>query len=398
MRAVCALLFAADAAAFQLHASSPTIRIHSATHAADLAHVLPTPVMAATVGMGSDVTRQTAPPSFNNTWYALAYSEQVGTDLPFGTRLFGEPLVLYRDAQRQPVCVTDVCPHRSAPLSMGEMENGMLRCFYHGWGFGSGGKCVDIPTASGSTGMSSAGAFTCTTYAVAEHEGMLWVWRGNPLAADVRKLPRHPAHETTFTVDTTLDYGVDWSAVVEDNLQTSRHSWMSDGSKPLPSSHDAPNIVRHGGASGISQELHVLPIAPDRTRVLLRHRFPKGPIISTLLAIPGALELLSLFIRNRNYEISREGYPAVQAQARGSGGAGANDLVSMFRQWKQSAEEAEGAPDFERWDGVQGFTWPGGIQIDDDAVEGTYGLKKSYVQTTPPAEYAPIGPLTAPAR
>ena len=36
----------------------------------------------------------------------------------------------------QAVCVRDSCPHRSAPLSMGDMKDGTLRCFYHGWGFG----------------------------------------------------------------------------------------------------------------------------------------------------------------------------------------------------------------------------------------------------------------------
>ena len=42
---------------------------------------------------------------------------------------------------------------------------------------------------------------------------------------------------------------------------------------------DAPNIVRHCGVSGFSEEFHIVPIAPHRTRVLLRQHFPKGPIL-----------------------------------------------------------------------------------------------------------------------
>merc|ERR1712032_1648910 len=83
---------------------------------------------------------------FNNTWYAIAYSEQLGVDEVFSTRLWGEPLVLYRDSANEVVRVRDSCPHRSAPLSMGEVQDGVLRCFYHGWGFGSEGKCVSVPT------------------------------------------------------------------------------------------------------------------------------------------------------------------------------------------------------------------------------------------------------------
>ena len=29
---------------------------------------------------------------------------------------------------------------------MGDMKDGTLRCFYHGWGFGTDGKCVSVPT------------------------------------------------------------------------------------------------------------------------------------------------------------------------------------------------------------------------------------------------------------
>ena len=54
--------------------------------------------------------------------YAAAFSEQLGTDEVFSTRLWGEPLVIYRASGNEVVCVRDACPHRSAPLSMGEVQ------------------------------------------------------------------------------------------------------------------------------------------------------------------------------------------------------------------------------------------------------------------------------------
>ena len=97
-------------------------------------------------------------PSFENTWYAVAFPWQVDgfkspTDAvanrkdkkdmkPFATRLWGEPLVIYRDSNRELVAMTDVCPHRSAPLSMGRVEDDELVCMYHGWRFGEKGDCV----------------------------------------------------------------------------------------------------------------------------------------------------------------------------------------------------------------------------------------------------------------
>ena len=62
--------------------------------------------------------------TFNNTWYAVGLSEQIAGDRLLGTRLWGEPMVVYRDAAGEATCVRDLCPHRSAPLSMGELEDG----------------------------------------------------------------------------------------------------------------------------------------------------------------------------------------------------------------------------------------------------------------------------------
>lgn len=61
--------------------------------------------------------------SFNNHWYAIAYPRQVSTEDVYATRLWGEPLVVYRDADSNLVCAKDSCPHRSSPMSMGKMNN-----------------------------------------------------------------------------------------------------------------------------------------------------------------------------------------------------------------------------------------------------------------------------------
>jgi phenylpropionate dioxygenase-like ring-hydroxylating dioxygenase large terminal subunit len=69
-------------------------------------------------------------------WLPAALSEE----LPPGgatvrVRLLGENLVLYRDDQGQPGLLGLHCPHRGADLAMGRIENGGLRCLYHGWLF-----------------------------------------------------------------------------------------------------------------------------------------------------------------------------------------------------------------------------------------------------------------------
>jgi len=320
--------------------------------------------------------------SFNNTWYAAAYSEQLGADEVFSTRLWGEPLVMYRDSGNEVVCVRDSCPHRSAPLSMGEVQDGVLRCFYHGWGFGSEGKCVSVPTMG--TGKSSACA---TNFAVAERDGILWIWRGHLLTADASKLPReYPTPSQSLTVDTTLDYDCEWTHVMESNL-ASPH--LTLGETAPASEFNAPNVVTHQSSEGallaFDEEMHVVPIAPQRTRVMLRQQFQTDGALSVALQLPGSLPLFTWLVRNWNYRVAEEKYESL-VQGQGAQREG-DDPVARFRSWHEDALANAGQPYFIRWDNREVSRY--GPQI-DDADTGTYGLKKVYVQNSPKVVFAPM--------
>jgi len=330
--------------------------------------------------------------SFNNTWYAVAFSEQLGSTKPLGTRLWGEPIVLYRDAEGEVVAAKDVCPHRSAPLSMGDVEDGVLRCFYHGWGFGAKGQCVDVPTmtSSGEKKALASATFCATNFAVVEQDGMVFVWRGNPLTADARKLPKSSiGADDIFVCDTILDYGVGWPEVVQDKLMMSHLSRLREGLMPQLEQvgEGASNVVRYADAQGFGEELHVMPVAQQRTRVMLRQRFPKGPIQSSLLQLPGAGSLLTFIVRNRNYQLAVEDFKA-EGQPRTAAGA---EKASRFCEWVREAHEAEAQPFFTRWDGVSSDPRVGQQTDDSSAANtGTYGLKRSYVQDLPAPDYAPM--------
>ena len=64
---------------------------------------------------------------------------------PLPVRLLGEDLVLFRDEQGQPGLLGLHCPHRGADLSYGRLEDGGLRCLYHGWLFDCAGRCLEQP-------------------------------------------------------------------------------------------------------------------------------------------------------------------------------------------------------------------------------------------------------------
>jgi len=336
--------------------------------------------------------------SFNNSWYAVGFAHELSSEEPFATRLWGEPVVLYRDADGEPVCVRDVCPHRSAPLSMGEMQDGVLRCFYHGWGFGAKGACVNVPTGSATAGVCATG------YAVAEHDGLLWVWRGHVLSADARRLPAAAATaDASFVVETVLDYGCEWSALVARSLAAphlcslaSPHLAPAGRGQSDSAARDpmSPVVVRHAGVSGgalgsVEEVAHVVPIAPQRARVLLRQRFTAPPLVAFLLRVPGAAALLTFLVRNWNYQLALEDAQQQQGSSTSTavldGAAAAR--VASFRDWNDATVERDGSPYFARWARTNGAQF--GQQQVDEAF-GTYGLKKNYVLDTPLARYAPL--------
>ena len=82
-------------------------------------------------------------PALRRCWHPVARPAEV-TEQPRRVLLLGEPWVLYR-AGRAVLAWPDRCPHRFAPLSLGTVEDGRLRCAYHGWRFGRDGCGEEIP-------------------------------------------------------------------------------------------------------------------------------------------------------------------------------------------------------------------------------------------------------------
>jgi phenylpropionate dioxygenase-like ring-hydroxylating dioxygenase large terminal subunit len=119
-----------------------------------------------------------------NHWYVAASASEVG-DKPLGRRLLGEPVVLFRQADRSVAALIDRCPHRLVPLSMGVCVEGRIRCGYHGLEFDGNGQCVHIPAQS----IIPRSAHT-RSFPVIERYGMVWIWMGDPALADPAQLPK----------------------------------------------------------------------------------------------------------------------------------------------------------------------------------------------------------------
>ena len=83
---------------------------------------------------------------FINNWYAACVADELG-DEPLRVRILAHDLVLFRNDEGIH-CLSDLCCHRGASLSVGTCRDGQLECPQHGWLFNGAGKCTFIPAGT----------------------------------------------------------------------------------------------------------------------------------------------------------------------------------------------------------------------------------------------------------
>lgn len=123
-------------------------------------------------------------PFLHSTWYAAALPEEISRT-PLRRVFLDEPVVLYRRQTGEPVALSDICPHRFAPLSKGKLIGDGIKCPYHGLEFDSGGRCLHNPNGNGVVPPGAA----LRAYALAEKYGMVWIWMGKASEADPDRIP-----------------------------------------------------------------------------------------------------------------------------------------------------------------------------------------------------------------
>lgn len=83
-------------------------------------------------------------------WQPVALVEELPKDgAPLKVRILGEDLVLFRDDQGRAGLIGLHCSHRGTDLSYGRVEDGGLRCLYHGWLYDICGRVIEQPGEPG---------------------------------------------------------------------------------------------------------------------------------------------------------------------------------------------------------------------------------------------------------
>jgi vanillate O-demethylase monooxygenase subunit len=111
-------------------------------------------------------------------WYVAAFAAEVGRK-PMRRTLLDQSLVLFRTEAGEPVALSDVCPHRRAPLHLGQLHHDTIACPYHGLRFDVTGRCVHNPNFN-----NPPPAVRAKRFAAVERDAMVWIWMGHEENAD----------------------------------------------------------------------------------------------------------------------------------------------------------------------------------------------------------------------
>jgi phthalate 4,5-dioxygenase oxygenase subunit len=110
-------------------------------------------------------------------WQPVALAEELPAGGPPRTvRIMGEELVLFRDDQGRPGLLGLHCSHRGTDLSYGRIEDGGLRCLYHGWLYDISGCVLEQPGEPG--GGAHRGEIRHRAHPCRESGGIIFTYMG----------------------------------------------------------------------------------------------------------------------------------------------------------------------------------------------------------------------------
>ena len=163
--------------------------------------------------------------SWQNSWYPVTFVRDLFEDKPYSFSLYDEALIIFRDLAGNLVCLKNLCPHRAAKLSDGQIIDGKVECLYHGWQFGTDGECLHIPQLEQSAKIPQQACVK--SFPVKEFQGIIWVWLGDKEIADENLIPQIAEVDTgLFVVDTVTDLPYAQDFLVENFLDPS-HVFIS---------------------------------------------------------------------------------------------------------------------------------------------------------------------------
>ena len=151
---------------------------------------------------------------FRRYWLVVGTTAELH-DIPQPVTVLGEELVLFRDQAGELGLIGKHCPHRGSSLEYGEIEDGGIRCAYHGWLFNVHGQCLEMPAEPKDSKFPEK--VKHASYPVREQGEFIFAYLG-PHQADPPPLPRYKALADgtgQSSLEATRIYDYNWFNFIE---------------------------------------------------------------------------------------------------------------------------------------------------------------------------------------
>jgi phenylpropionate dioxygenase-like ring-hydroxylating dioxygenase large terminal subunit len=126
------------------------------------------------------------PPNYAYGWYAPLIAHEVTDKKITGFDYMGQRLIAFRNKEGKVIVLDSVCPHFGADLSKGDLCDGQVRCYFHGFYFDDEGQCTKGDVVKDPTTLEK---ISVPKYAVEECAGQIWVWHGPNMSVPDIELP-----------------------------------------------------------------------------------------------------------------------------------------------------------------------------------------------------------------
>lgn len=143
-------------------------------------------------GIGAEGSMQgTTADLMRGLWYVAAPGTALVPGAMLAKTLLNEPVLICRKSDGGVFALRDICPHRGIPLRYGSFDGTCVQCCYHGWKFGEGGVCTEIPSLTPDQQMDISKIKTGDYHCV-ESQGVIWIFFGEKGEAPTGPPPVFP--------------------------------------------------------------------------------------------------------------------------------------------------------------------------------------------------------------
>ncbi len=106
----------------------------------------------------------------------VATASEIGTGRSLKRKIYGQPLLIWRDESRKLHVLLDCCAHKRAPLEVKDFHQNQIVCPYHGWEYDAEGALTKVPSSP-----DACDKLKCSlpSFPVVESAGFVWVYLGD---------------------------------------------------------------------------------------------------------------------------------------------------------------------------------------------------------------------------